>query len=390
METIELPVVKGFRFAGVAAGLKKSGAADLGAIVADQVVTAAAVFTRNVVKAAPVVLAAQRVAGGHARAVLANAGCANACTGAPGMSAAKATTRALARALGCSPSEVLPASTGVIGALLPADTVNAAIPALVADLREDNAMAFARAICTTDRWPKTAHHQRDGATVVGIAKGAGMIHPDMATTLAFLMCDARATAVTLRRALRMATEATFNRVTVDGDTSTNDTIVAMCSGAAGGPALGASTLAGMFFPVLDALARSIVADGEGSEHVVTITVEGCASHRAARAIATTIATSPLVKTALHGQDPNWGRILAAAGRAGVDFDPGRASITVGDVPIVARGMAVGAEAEASAKTRMARPTYEIVVRLGAGAFRASYVTCDLGHAYINVNANYRS
>ncbi len=390
MHTSDPPPVRGFRFGAVAAGLKKSGATDLGAIVADGPVPTAAVFTANIVRAAPVVLAAERVSTGRSRAVLVNAGCANACTGAPGMAAARATTAAFAKSIGCAASMVLPASTGVIGALLPADTVVSAVPSLVASLGPHRAMDFARAICTTDRWPKVAHATLDGITAVGIAKGAGMIHPNMATTLGFVVCDAVAEGPVLRRALRRATDETFNRATVDGDTSTNDTLVAMASGASGGRALGTRALTQLFLPVLDALARSIVADGEGAKHVVTVTVSGMDSRAGARAIAASIATSPLVKTALHGQDANWGRILAAAGRAGVRFDPSRAAISVGGVPIVARGVTLGVEAETRARTAMAASAYEIVVHLGNGPHGDRYVTSDLGHAYIDVNANYRS
>lgn len=386
------PPVAGFRFAGVAAGLKKKeGALDLGAIVADHPVAAAALFTTNVVKAAPVVLAQKRVAAGRARAVLANAGCANACTGAAGLKAASNTTAGLARALNCPTGHVLPASTGVIGALLPAERVLGAVPALVEELRPDGVMDFAHAICTTDRWPKVAHETRGGVTVLGVAKGAGMIHPDMATTLAFVVTDAGATATVLHRALRLAADDTFNAISVDGDTSTNDALVLLASGLAGAPRFtDAGALADRLRPILDALARSIVADGEGTEHTVTLVVEGARSAQAAQAVARTIATSPLVKTALHGKDPNWGRILAAAGRAGVAFDPSQCAIRVGDVPIVAHGMAVGPEAEAKARAVMKTPAYEVTVRLGKGAHAARYVMCDLGHTYIDVNASYRS
>lgn len=390
MANTELPVVQGFRFAAVAAGLKKSGGLDVGAIVADAPVAAAGVFTRNIVRAAPVQVAEQRVNSRPIAACLVNAGCANACTGAEGLAAAKSTTQTLALALGVDRRAVVPASTGVIGLLLPAEKVNAAIPALVEGLSEDRAQDFAKAICTTDRYPKTAHHSLHGATAVGIAKGAGMIHPNMATTLGFVVCDAVATQGTILRALRIATDRTFNRASVDGDTSTNDMIVAMCSAKAGGRKMNVTALVDLFEPVLSVLARMIVADGEGAKHTVRIRVEGCSRARDAETIARTIATSNLVKTALHGRDPNWGRILAAAGRAGVKFSPGVAKISVGDVVIVERGVGVGVEAEAKAREVMQGAEYAITLRVGSGKWSDHYDTCDFGHDYIDVNANYRS
>ena len=398
-DEVSLPVVGGFRWAALAAGIKKSGAPDLALLVADAPCTAAAVLTTNLVRAAPVTITAERVRAGRARAVLVNAGCANACTGKPGLAAARRATDAVARALGTPPASVLPASTGVIGQLLPAEKIAEAAPALVAALSPEGAPAFARAIMTTDRWPKTSSATlRVGGrevTVVGIAKGAGMIHPDMATTLAFVATDAAVTPAFLRSALRAATAATFNTVSVDGDTSTNDTIIALASGASGAPLLRGREPAARAFgqalrSVLDALAQSIVRDGEGAEHAVTFDVRGLPTAAAARRIAATIATSPLVKTALHGEDPNCGRILAAAGRAGVRFDPDRAEIRVGDTVIVRRGLAVGPAAEALAHETMRGETYEIRVTLGAGKGRARYTTCDFGAEYVRINADYRS
>jgi glutamate N-acetyltransferase/amino-acid N-acetyltransferase len=357
------------------------------------------VFTTNLVKAAPVLLAQKRVKRGRARAVLVNAGCANACTGREGIAAATRTCALLASALGIPEDEVVPASTGVIGAPLPVARFEAAMPALVADLAATHGEHFADAICTTDRWRKVSEA---AATIgdaevraVGIAKGAGMIHPNMATTLLFVLTDARADAATLHRALRAAADQTINCVAVDGDTSTNDMLLALASGRAEGakPVRGTAqvrALTELFAAVLDPLARSIAADGEGSEHLVTVEVSGAPSPAGARAVARTIATSPLVKTALHGKDPNWGRILAAAGRSGVRFDPARASIAVGDVMIVRGGVAVGGDAEARAHEVMLRPAYAVHVNLGPGRGRARYYACDLGHKYVDCNASYRS
>ncbi len=399
MDATNLPVVRGFRFGAVAAGIKKRGGPDVGAIVADRSVPTAALFTRNIVKAAPVVLAQQRVRRGSARAVLVNAGCANACTGAAGLRAARETSAMLARALGANVGDVLPASTGVIGMLLPTEPFARTMNSLVGDLSSEGAARFAEAIRTTDRWPKASAERARiaGADVIvlGIAKGAGMIHPDMATTLAFVVTDARIGAPGLRRVLRDAASDTFNALSVDGDTSTNDTLIAMASGAAESARairtpreLGALTRA--FRDVLAALARSIAADGEGAEHQVTIEVTGARSVADARRVARTIATSPLVKTALFGKDPNWGRILGAAGRAGVIFDPAVVSIRVDDVAIVRRGEAIGGDAEARAHEVMTRAAYSIGVSIGRGSGRAHYFTCDLGHAYVDVNASYRS
>lgn len=389
--------VDGFRFAGIASGIKANGRPDLALIVADEPVAVAGVFTRNRVQAAPVRVAKERARAGRARAVLVNSGNANACTGRAGLEATRRTTAAIAERLGTDARAVLPASTGVIGALLPAETIVAAGDRLIESLAADGASDFARAIMTTDQWPKVASTEvvlgRRRATVLGIAKGAGMIHPDMATTLAFVVTDAGVSPGLLRRMLRAATDATFNAISVDGDTSTNDTILMMASGRAGSVRAGsreARALAAALTDVLGALGKSIVRDGEGARHVARIEVEGLSSDRAARAVARTIATSPLVKTALHGRDANWGRILAAAGRAGVAFDPERAEIRIEDETIVRGGMPVGREAEARAAAILARPEYAIRVTLGKGRGRAHYLTCDLGVDYVGVNANYRS
>lgn len=391
------PIVRGFRFAGIAAGIKASGARDLGLILADECVSAAAVYTQNRVRAAPVELAEERTKAGRLRAVLVNSGNANACTGKEGMRAARATTGALAKVLGVPAAEVAPASTGVIGALLPTDTITAALPRLLDAVDPGNAAEFARAILTTDRWAKVATQTfrvgREKATVLGIAKGAGMIHPDMATTLVFLVTDAGASPALLRSLLRAATNRTFNAISVDGDTSTNDSIFLLASGKAGtvrAKTKEAEALGGALEDVLGALGASIVKDGEGAEHAVTFEVVGARTDAEARQAAKTIATSPLVKTAIHGIDANWGRILAAAGRSGAIFDPTQAAIHVGRVAIVKKGMPVGKAAEAEAQAIMASPEYTVRVSLGRGPGKASYLTCDFGHAYVDVNANYRS
>jgi glutamate N-acetyltransferase/amino-acid N-acetyltransferase len=390
-------LVPGFSFSALAAGIKKNGKPDLALIAADGPVNTAAVYTRNLVRAAPVLIAEERTKRGTLRAVLINAGNANACTGKPGLEAARATTLAVSKALGCPVAEVAPASTGVIGAQLPKEKFLAAIPSLAAALSPDGAFDVARAIMTTDQWPKVAHAQiavgRKRATVLGIAKGAGMIHPDMATTLGFVFTDAGASPALLRAILKRAVDATFNSISVDGDTSTNDTIILMASGLAGPVKANtkeAKRLEAALTEVLGDLGESIVRDGEGAQHVARIEVVGAKSDADARRAAKTIATSPLVKTAMHGKDPNWGRILAAAGRSGARFDPAQAELTIEGHVVLKRGLPLGAEAEKPAAQAMRAPKYTIRLRLGRGPGAAHYLTCDLGSAYVAVNADYRS
>jgi glutamate N-acetyltransferase/amino-acid N-acetyltransferase len=396
--------VAGFRFAAVAAGIKKEGRLDLALAAADATVAAAGLFTTNIVRAAPVLVAADRVRHGRARAILVNSGCANACTGEIGLAAARDTTAAAARALGVAPGEVLPASTGVIGAQLPTARLVALAPALVAELGQERADLFAEAILTTDRGPKVAHARGEIGgrpfTVLGIAKGAGMLHPDVAplaphaTMLAFLFTDAVADTRALEAALVRVAEETFHRASVDGDTSTNDTLIALASGRAatepGDGTVVAPPLEEAMGLVSERLARAMVADGEGAEHLVEIVVRGTASNAEALIVARTIATSPLVKTALYGQDPNWGRLLGAAGRAGVIFDPNCARIAIGGIAIVDGGVGLGAEPEGRARLVMGQPSYAIEVVLGDGPGRARYFACDLGIGYVRCNASYRS
>ncbi|HSN81054.1 MAG TPA: bifunctional glutamate N-acetyltransferase/amino-acid acetyltransferase ArgJ [Polyangiales bacterium] len=392
--------VKGFRFAGVHAGIKATGALDLGLLYADQPAAAAGLFTTNEVKAAPVTISERRLRTGLCQAILVNSGNANACTGRQGREAALSLTRAAASALRISRRLVVPASTGVIGAQLPRDAIEAAIPSLVSDLSHAGAKRFARAIMTTDRAPKMARAEvkigRTVCKVLGIAKGAGMIHPNMATTLAFVATDASISPSTLSHVLRQAAEVTFNRATVDGDTSTNDSIYVLASGAATDREAQPGTAAGRRFAgalteVLESLAKQIVADGEGAEHLVRIEVRGARTDADAVQIARTIASSQLVKTAIFGCDPNWGRILAAAGRSGARFNPDHVSMTIGDVPIFQHGAPVTqAKTEAKAAVVMKRAEYSIAVTVGRGRGMGHYWTCDLGHEYVRINADYRT
>ena len=392
--------VKGFRFAGVHGGVKAGNRLDLGLVFADEPAVASGVFTKNRVRAAPVTISERRLKNGLCQAVLVNSGNANACTGKQGQQAALALTRAAARSLRVPSSLVLPASTGVIGVQLPRENIEAAIPDLVEDLSEAGASRFARAILTTDRGPKVAQVEvkvgRATCRLLGIAKGAGMIHPNMATTLAFVTTDAPLRRATLSKLLRQATELSFNRATVDGDTSTNDSIYALASGAASHRTIEEKSTAarrflGALTEVLESLAKKIVADGEGAEHLVRIVVRGARTDADAVQIARTIAGSQLVKTALHGCDPNWGRILAAAGRSGARFNPDHVSVQIGQVSIFEHGTPMmTTKTEAKAAATMRRKEYEISVEVGAGRGLGHYWTCDLGHEYVRINADYRT
>ena len=350
----------GFSFSGVAAGLKKRGALDLGAIVSDLPAAAAGVFTRNKFRAAPVLLTRRRVRAGHLQAILVNAGNANACTGRQGAADARRTSEAFARALGVPAPSVGVCSTGVIGQRLPADRLIAGIPALVGAARPDGVDDFAAAIMTTDTAPKVvAAAGKVGGRrvqVVGVAKGSGMIEPGMATMLAFAVTDAAADPAWLKAALRRVTNRTFNRVTVDGDGSTNDTFLALAGGNAGNDPDAPAGLEDLLGEVAEGLALAIARDGEGATKLVHVRGTGAASDGDAERVAREIANSPLVKTALFGEDANWGRVVMAVGNA-------RARV---------------------------RPELELGVDLGLGSGEATIHTCDLSLDYIRINADYRS
>ncbi len=390
-------IVKGFRFAGVAAGIKKKGGPDVGLIAADAVASTAAVFTQNRVRAAPVLLSEShlRATRGWTRGVIVNSGNANACTGKAGAADARAMAAAAAGAIDARAGELLVCSTGVIGQPLPIDRVVAGAVAAGGALREDGFADFAAAILTTDRGPKVASRTvklgRAAVTLVGCTKGAGMIAPNMATTLTFVATDAAIAPAALRRATRAAVEPTFNAIAVDGDTSTNDTLAVFASG--GSPALSAPLAAKFTAALTDLLgdlATQLMRDGEGVHHVVTIAVRGAATARAAAAVARRIATSPLVKTAIAGGDPNWGRILCAVGNAGVGLAPDRLGLTIGDVAVVRRGTLAPGYDEAAAAAVMKSSAYAITVDLGGGTARAQMLACDLSHDYVSINADYRS
>ncbi len=385
------PLVRGVRWGAVDAGIRKRGGLDLGLVLCEGPASAAAVFTRCQSAAAPVVLSRARVRAGKVRAILVNAGCANACV-PDGEQAARRSTAALARSLGARDAEVLVASTGVIGARLPADRVCAAIPALVASARADGLPDFARAIMTTDTVPKVATRTFGGVTVAGCAKGAGMIMPDMATMLGFLATDAVVSPARLRAILREVAHESFNAVTVDGDTSTNDSLFLLATGASGKPLAtsGERRLKTALLEVAVSLARAIARDGEGASKRIEVSVEGAPSARAADAVARRIANSPLVKTAISAADANWGRIVAAAGTAGVRFDPARLEVRIGDAVVARRGVFTDAAAEAAATEHLRGEDVRLCVRLGAGRSRRTVWTCDLTADYVRINADYRS
>ncbi len=391
---------RGFACAAAHCGIRKKRS-DLGIIVAERGVSAAGIFTKNRVKAAPVLVTREhlRASRGRARAIVVNSGNANCSTGAAGMAASRATARAMARELGCAEREILVCSTGVIGLPLDAGLITSVLPSLVAARAgaAESFEAFSGAIMTTDTRPKRsfARCRLGGKTVriAGCAKGAGMIHPQMATMLAFLTTDAAVPPALLSRLLRRVAERTFNAISVDGDTSTNDTVLLLASGDSGAALRSGTAETEKFAQALERvcadLALQIVADGEGATHVAEIEVRGAPSHRAARRVAETIATSPLVKTALAGADPNWGRILAAAGRAGVPFDPDRVRVWMAGRLVCRRGTPVPFD-EADLHRRLLEPKFSLAIDLGAGRGSARMWTCDITAEYVRINASYRT
>ncbi len=398
----ESALPKGFRFAATACGLKKTGALDLALISSDVPASAAAVFTQNLVVAAPVTLSKKnlRESKGRMRAVVVNAGNANCATGGQGEIVAQRTNEEAARRMLIAPEELFVCSTGVIGVHLPVEKILRALPSLSRN-RRPSARSFAElslAICTTDTRPKTASatFKMSGKRIhlVGCAKGAGMIHPNMATTLAFVVTDAAISPSLLQRALRDVASRTFNSISVDGDTSTNDTLLVLANGAASAPSISNGSKAHRQFAaaleaVCGSLARQIVADGEGAQRVIEIEVRVATTEAGERKIAETMATSPLVKTAFAGGDPNWGRIFAAAGRSGVKFDPALVEITMAGIKVLRKGQPLDFN-ERAASNRLLAEHVPIIVNLHAGKSRARYWTCDFTAEYVRINASYRT
>lgn len=388
---------QGFLAAGVSAGIKKKGL-DLAVVFSSQPASAAGVFTLNRVQAAPVVLSRQnlKLSRGRARAVLLNSGCANACTGERGMHDALISARCLASHLDVDPSRILVASTGVIGSFLPVPKMLKGISGAVNALNSRGGNAAARAIMTTDTCEKSiaVEGRIAGKTVRigGMAKGAGMIHPQMATMLSVLTTDAQMPPGELQRLLRRASDRTFNCLTVDGDTSTNDTVLILANGASNVPIADNRSLSvfekGLTM-VCEGLAKSIARDGEGATKFVEIVVRGAADFDSARKVAKTIAHSSLVKTALYGEELNWGRILCAAGYSGVPFDPERIALSLNGIPVFRNGSPVGATRSRAGKA-MKDHDLRIEVDLAGGRSTARVWTCDLSREYVNINASYIS
>ncbi|MEP7272008.1 MAG: bifunctional glutamate N-acetyltransferase/amino-acid acetyltransferase ArgJ [Acidobacteriota bacterium] len=389
---------RGFRAATVRCGLKKSGA-DLAVILSERPAIAAAVFTQNLVQAAPVVLSREHLRNKHHRAILVNSGGANACTGEPGLQDARRSALVLARFLGCDEREVLLASTGVIGSRLDMTKLESGITEAAALLERDSFPRVAEAIMTTDTRPKRAFKEvRIGGRRVmisGVAKGSGMIHPNMATLLSFILTDAEIAKPALQAALKYAVDRSFNRVSVDGDTSTNDTLLVLANGAAENRRLVSTTdpdftrFRDALTAVAEALAIQVARDGEGARKLITIEVRRAPTLRDAQRIAETIATSPLVKTAIAGGDANWGRILAAAGRSGARFDPAQVEIRIGNLIVARRGQGLLFSEEHAAEI-LARDEVRILVDLHQGKADTKEWTCDLTEDYIRINADYRS
>jgi glutamate N-acetyltransferase/amino-acid N-acetyltransferase len=387
----------GFRAAGVSAGIKPANGLDLALIVSDTPAQAAAVFTTNRAQAAPVLVSREHLeqSESFASAIVVNSGCANACTGDAGVLAAREMAAETARLLKCPVHQVLVASTGVIGVALPIDKIRAGLPDAVRGLAADQGSAAARAIMTTDPFPKEAStHLRIGTrdiAIGGTAKGSGMIEPMLATMLAFVTTDAAVPAPLLDRAVREAVTDTFNAITVDGECSTNDCLMVLANGSSGamvGPSTYTAFVDGLRDVCRD-LALGIVRGGEGATKLVKVIVTGAASAEEARRAAKAIANSPLVKTAIHGSDPNWGRLIAVAGRAGVAFELDRAAVSIGSVVLFKEGRPYD-EAALQAATYLKVKDVDVSVHLGAGIASSTVWTCDLSAEYVRINADYRT
>ena len=388
----------GFRFSGLASGIKKSGKLDLALIVSDEPARCAGVFTQNKVIAAPLLVTKPRIAAGYCQAILVNSGNANACTGSAGLEVAEKTADLIAQELALDPDLIAVASTGVIGEQLPLQPFVDAAPALVEALSSDQVQTVAEAMMTTDAFSKvaTAVEQGDRAyRILGLAKGAGMIHPNMATMLGFVCTDARVHPEVLSAALNQAVHKSFNSITVDGDTSTNDMVLVLANGASESEIINPETAAAETFTrhlerVLLDLAKMIVRDGEGATKLVEIRVVGAASEEVARTAARSVATSSLVKTAFFGEDANWGRIIAAVGYSGIEVDPQRIDIFFNDVPMTRGGLTLGPEQEAAATKVLQLDEFVVKIDLHQGAAESSYYTSDLSYEYVKINADYRT
>mgnify|MGYP000847973231 CR=1 FL=1 len=389
---------KGFQAAGVKAGIKKSGNLDVAVIYTEKKAAVAGTFTKNAVAAAPVHVSKAVVATHTAHAIVANAGCANACTGAQGETDAAAMQKIAADALGCTSADVIVGSTGIIGQLLPMDKVEQGIHAAVKALSADGSADAGNAIITTDTYSKA------GATSVMIggkevrfgiiAKGSGMIRPDMATVLCFITTDADIDGVLLQDALSEVIEHSLNMISIDGDMSTNDMAIVLANGAAGNPKITEKNAAYETFKetllaLCQGISEKIAADGEGATKFITVHVKGAASFADAKTVGMSVANSPLVKTAFFGEDPNWGRVICAVGYAGVPMDPNHTTVKFGDIPVYVDGMGASYDADA---LRAVMTAHDIVVEvdLNDGDAEAKVWTCDFSYEYVKINGEYHT
>ena len=389
---------KGFKAAGVKAGIKKSGNLDLALIYTEKEAAVAGVFTKNAVAAAPVIVSREVVKGGKAHAIVANAGCANACTGETGLANARKMAALAAAEVGCAPDEVLVGSTGIIGVNLPMDKLEAGIKAAAAELSEDGSKNAGNAIITTDTYSKACSCEVEiGGQAVrfgAIAKGSGMIQPNMATMLCYITTDANISSQLMQKALSDIVEVSFNMISVDGDMSTNDTVLVLANGASGAAEItDGSPEYDKFYATLkeicQELSKRIAADGEGATKFLTINVSGTKTFEDAKTVAMSIAKSPLVKTAFFGEDPNWGRVICAVGYAGIPMVPEKTVIKFGGVPVYANGL--GAEFnEDDIHKVMAEHDIVIDVEMGMGDAKATVWSCDFSYEYVKINGEYHT
>ena len=391
--------VNGFLFSGISAGIKKDGKRDLGLIYSEVPAQVAGLFTTNVVKAAPVQLDMERMKKGLCQAIVVNSGNANACTGSQGLRDANRVSSLVAGQLKIDERLVFPSSTGVIGSPLPMKKIEEGIPRLTGQLSSEGWMNTVGAMMTTDTFPKvemaTCRIRGRQVRLCGMVKGAGMIRPDLATMLSFLVTDACIKAPLLQRMLGEAAEVSYNRITIDGETSTNDTVLLLANGKAGHPSLNRMNRDGeafqsMLSKVCRSLAESVVKDGEGATKFIEILVRGARSIKEAKQGAYAVADSPLVKTAFFGEDANWGRILCALGYSGVHIDADRIDIYLDKTPIVKKGMGVGPRSEEKACQILKKKSFKVIVDLHQGKSQFSILTTDLSLDYVKINASYRS
>jgi glutamate N-acetyltransferase/amino-acid N-acetyltransferase len=391
--------VPGFLFSGISAGIKKDGRRDLGLIYSEIPAQVAGLFTTNAVKAAPVQLDMKRIRGGLCQAVLVNSGNANACTGMAGLRNAQAVSKGIAKALRIGESRVLVSSTGVIGAPLPVKKIAEGIPELLQTLSPDGFMKTVEAIMTTDTFPKvevaTCRIGGKQVKLCGMIKGAGMICPNVATMLSFLMTNASIPSPLLQRMLKKVAEGSYNRITIDGDTSTNDTVLLLANGKADHPSIhrmdrDGEVFQSMLSEVCQNLTKSLVKDGEGATKFIEIEVRGTRNLDDAKRAAYAVAHSPLVKTAFFGEDANWGRILCALGHSGARINPNQIDVFFDRSPIVRDGMGVGGQLEERAAQVIKKQSFKVTVDLHQGKHQFSVLTTDLSLDYVKINASYRS